>query len=157
MDAVKVRISVISDNIKSVACIQKLKLDIFQTPLAKHARGNFGSKAQKAGTHQQKRESSIAVLMPLLKHNIGKVYILQSVWKEVVVGAEDAIAKELSQEAAHKTKWIRCDLPDWWKVKHVAEEIKKNSDGLDILINNAARRIMTYQLTDYGVDRQHDH
>lgn len=31
--------------------------------------------------------------------------------------------------------------------------MKKENDRLDILINNAARGIMTYQLTDYGVDR----
>ncbi|KAI0899577.1 NAD(P)-binding protein [Annulohypoxylon nitens] len=131
---------------------------------------NFGGKAQHAGTHQFSLDQvpdltgKIAVVTggsegigygctyTLLKHNIGKVYIL-SVSEEVVIGAKDAIAKELGQEAANRTKWIRCDLSDWWKVKHVAEEIKKDSDRLDILINNAARGIMTYQLTDYGVDR----
>jgi NAD(P)-dependent dehydrogenase (short-subunit alcohol dehydrogenase family) len=35
----------------------------------------------------------------------------------------------------------------------VADEIKKGTDRLDILINNAGRGVMAYQLTDYGVDR----
>ncbi|KAI1461499.1 NAD(P)-binding protein [Annulohypoxylon moriforme] len=131
---------------------------------------NFGGKAQNLGTHQFSLDQvpdltgKTAVVTggsegigygcthTLLKHNIAKVYIL-SVSEEVVAGAKDAIAKELGQEAANKTNWIRCDLLDWWRVKDVAKEIKKASDRLDILINNAARGIMTYQLTDYGVDR----
>ena len=48
---------------------------------------------------------------------------------------------------------MRCDISDWEAVKDVAERIKKDTDRLDILINNAGRGIMTYQLTDYGVDR----
>ncbi|KAI0888807.1 retinol dehydrogenase 12 [Annulohypoxylon maeteangense] len=131
---------------------------------------NFGGKAQHLGTHQFNLDQvpdlsgKTAVVTggsegigygctyTLLKHNIAKIYIL-SISEEVVAGAKDAIAKDLGQEAANKTKWIRCDLSDWWRVKDVAEEIKKASDRLDILINNAARGIMTYQLTDYGVDR----
>ena len=49
--------------------------------------------------------------------------------------------------------WYHCDLTDWKQTKDVAEQIKKNTDRLDILVNNAGRGIMTYQLTDYGVDR----
>lgn len=44
-------------------------------------------------------------------------------------------------------------MGDWKRVKEVAEQIKNDTDRLDILVNNAARGIMTYQLTDYGVDR----
>ncbi|KAI1373943.1 NAD(P)-binding protein [Hypoxylon crocopeplum] len=88
----------------------------------------------------------------LLKHNIARVYIL-SVSEDVVKGAKGAIAKDLSQEAADRTKWMQCDLADWKKVKDIAEEIQKDTKRLDILINNAGRGIMTYQLTDYGVDR----
>ena len=39
------------------------------------------------------------------------------------------------------------------KVKQTADKIASSTDRIDILINNAARGIMTYQLTDYGVDR----
>lgn len=92
------------------------------------------------------------VTYTLLKHNIAKVYIL-SISEEVVQGAEKAIARELGHAAADKTKWILCDLTDWNRTKDVAEEIKKDTNRLDILVNNAGRGIMTYQLTDYGVDR----
>lgn len=88
----------------------------------------------------------------LLKHNAAKVYIL-SPSEEVVKGAKAAIGKDLGQEAANKTIWLQCDLSDWKRTKEVAEQIKSENDRLDILINNAARGIMTYQLTDYGVDR----
>lgn len=88
----------------------------------------------------------------LLRHNIAKLYIL-SVSQDVVEGAKAAIAKDLGQATADKTRWYQCDLSDWNRTKDVAEAIKKDTDRLDILINNAARGIMTYQLTDYGVDR----
>jgi NAD(P)-dependent dehydrogenase (short-subunit alcohol dehydrogenase family) len=38
-------------------------------------------------------------------------------------------------------------------VAETAKDIASKTDRLDILILNAARGIMTYQLTDYGVDR----
>ena len=44
-------------------------------------------------------------------------------------------------------------MSDWKHVAKVATDISKETDRLDILVNNAARGIMTYQLTDYGVDR----
>lgn len=131
---------------------------------------NFGGPAQKLSTHQFSLDDvpdlsgKVAVVTggsegigfgctyTLLKHNISKLYIL-SVSEEVVKGAKGAIAKDLGQEAADKTHWIQCDLSDWKRAKDVAEQIKKENDRLDILINNAARGIMTYQLTDYGVDR----
>ncbi|KAI0010035.1 hypothetical protein F4779DRAFT_627468 [Xylariaceae sp. FL0662B] len=131
---------------------------------------NFGGKANSLATHQFSLDNvpdltgKVAVITggsegigygctyALLKHNIAKIYIL-SVSGEVVNGAKGAIAKDLGQAAADKTKWMQCDLSDWKRVKDVAEEIKKDTDRLDVLINNAARGIMTYQLTDYGVDR----
>lgn len=131
---------------------------------------NFGGPAQKLSTHQFSLDDvpdltgKVAVVTggsegigfgctyTLLKHNISKLYIL-SVSEEVVKGAKGAIAKDLGPEAADKTHWIQCDLSDWKRAKDVAEQIKKENDRLDILINNAARGIMTYQLTDYGVDR----
>jgi NAD(P)-dependent dehydrogenase (short-subunit alcohol dehydrogenase family) len=88
----------------------------------------------------------------LLKHNIDKLYVL-SVSDEVVKGAKASIEKDLGQEAADKTTWLHCDMADWKRVKDVAELIKKENSRLDILINNAGRGIMTFQLSDYGVDR----
>ncbi|KAI1755265.1 retinol dehydrogenase 12 [Xylaria castorea] len=131
---------------------------------------NFGGKAESLATHQFSLDDvpdltgkvavvtggsegiGYGVTYTLLKHNITKLYIL-SISEEVVKGAKEAIAKELGQAAADRTKWFQCDLSDWKKTKEVAEEIKKDTDRLDILVNNAGRGIMTYQLTDYGVDR----
>ncbi|KAJ8083495.1 hypothetical protein PM082_009369 [Marasmius tenuissimus] len=87
-----------------------------------------------------------------LKHNISKLYIL-SLSEETVQGAQNAIAQDLGQEAADKTVWKQCDMGDWKRVKEVADEILRDNDRLDILVNNAGRGIMTYELTDYGVDR----
>lgn len=88
----------------------------------------------------------------LLSHGIEKLFILSLV-KDKADGAVEAIRSELGDEAAKKVDWIECDLSDWGRVKEVADQISNNTDRLDILINNAGRGIMTYQLTDYGVDR----
>ncbi|KAI1330946.1 hypothetical protein F5Y16DRAFT_408392 [Xylariaceae sp. FL0255] len=131
---------------------------------------NLGGLAQKLSTHQFSLDDvpdlsgKVAVVTggsegvgygctyTLLRRNISKLYIL-SLSEDVVKNAQAAIAEELGQGAADKTKWFQCDLTDWKRTKDVAEAIKKDTDRLDILINNAARGIMTYQLTDYGVDR----
>lgn len=88
----------------------------------------------------------------LLSHGIEKLIILSLV-KEKADGAVEAIRSELGDEAAKKVTWIECDLSDWEKAKEVAEQISSSTERLDILINNAGRGIMTYQLNDYGVDR----
>ncbi|KAH8176935.1 short chain dehydrogenase domain-containing protein [Sarocladium implicatum] len=132
---------------------------------------NFGGDAAaKLGTHQFSLDDvpdlsgKVAVVTggsegigygvthTLLKHNISKLFIL-SVSQEVVDGAKASIAKDLGQEAADRTIWYHCDLADWKETKDVAEKIKKDTDRLDILVNNAGRGIMTYQLTESGVDR----
>lgn len=88
----------------------------------------------------------------LLSRNISKLYIL-SVSEDVVKGALEAVKSEMGEEKANRTKWIQCDLSDWKRVAQVSKEITDSTDRLDILINNAARGIMTYQLSEYGVDR----
>jgi FlaA1/EpsC-like NDP-sugar epimerase len=88
----------------------------------------------------------------LLSHGIKHVYIL-STSQEVVDGAKSAVAEELGKDAAERITWLQCDLADWPRVKEVAEKIKQETDRIDILINNAGRGIMTFQLTEYGVDR----
>lgn len=88
----------------------------------------------------------------MLSKGIDKLFIL-SVSKDVVDGAISAIREELGDEAAAKVTWLQCDLSDWKKTKATADQIASSTDRLDILINNAARGIMTFQLTDYGVDR----
>ncbi|KAJ3575428.1 hypothetical protein NPX13_g4036 [Xylaria arbuscula] len=131
---------------------------------------NFGGRAEKLATHQFSLDDvpdlsgQVAVVTggsegigygvthTLLKHNIAKVYIL-SISEEVVKGAKSAIAQEIGQAAADKTHWHQLDLSDWKKTVDVADQIARDTDRLDILVNNAGRGIMTYQLTDYGVDR----
>lgn len=88
----------------------------------------------------------------ILSNGIEKLFIL-SVSKDVVDGAVSSIREELGDEAAEKVTWLQCDLSDWKKTKETADKIANSTDRLDILINNAARGIMTYQLTDYGIDR----
>ena len=88
----------------------------------------------------------------LLSHGIEKLFIL-SVSKEVVDGSIAAIKEELGEETANKVTWLQCDISDWKLVKQMADKIASSTDRIDILINNAGRGIMTYQLTDYGVDR----
>ncbi|KAF7553720.1 hypothetical protein G7046_g7027 [Stylonectria norvegica] len=131
---------------------------------------NFGGPASKLATHQfslgetPDLSGKVAVVTggsegigygvtyTLLKHNISKLYVI-SVDDAVVQSAKAEVAKELGQEKADRTEWIKCDLSNWSDLKAVADTITKSMDRLDILVNNAGRGIMTYQLTDYGVDR----
>ena len=88
----------------------------------------------------------------LLSRGIEKLFIL-SVSEDVINNSLKAIEEEMGAETAKKVTWLQCDLSDWKKTKETADKIAKSTDRIDILINNAARGIMTYQLTDYGVDR----
>ena len=88
----------------------------------------------------------------LLSHGIEKLFII-SVRKEVIDGSINAIKEDMGDEVAKKIIWLECDISDWKKVKQTADKIASSTDRIDILMNNAARGIMTYQLTDYGVDR----
>jgi NAD(P)-dependent dehydrogenase (short-subunit alcohol dehydrogenase family) len=64
-----------------------------------------------------------------------------------------AIGEDMGEDAAKKVTWLHCDLAEWPKVTEIADKISSSTDRIDILIGDAARGIMTYQLTDYGVDR----
>ncbi|KAI9844768.1 MAG: hypothetical protein M1837_005301 [Sclerophora amabilis] len=88
----------------------------------------------------------------LLSHGISKLFIL-SMSKDVVDGAMSALKQEMGDEVAKKVTWLQCDLANWHNTKDTADKIASGTDRIDILINNAARGIMTYQLTEYGVDR----
>ncbi|KAL2019751.1 hypothetical protein VTK56DRAFT_9195 [Thermocarpiscus australiensis] len=148
--------------------VQRIRLP--STPRFNSLAENFGGPASKLGSRQFKLDDcpdlsgkvgvvtggsegvGFGVAYTLLKHNIAKLYIL-SVSEDVVKGAKDVIAKELGQSKADRIVWTQCDLSDWFRVKDVAEAIKRDADRLDILVNNAGRGIMTAELTDYGVDR----
>ena len=88
----------------------------------------------------------------LLKHNLSKLFIV-SMSQEVVNGALKDISDKLGDEYARKVTFIKCDMADWPAVAKAATDIASQTDRLDILVLNAARGIMTYQLTEYGVDR----
>ena len=56
-------------------------------------------------------------------------------------------------EFADRVVWFQCDLSDLIAVTEVAKKVRDQTDRLDILSLNAGRGIMTYQLTDYNIDR----
>lgn len=113
---------------------------------------NLGGPAQALSTHQftldevPDLDGKVAVVTggsegigfgctyTLLKHNVAKVFVLAP-RKEVMDGAIDVFAKELGQDKADRVEFIQTDLMDWPQVAQVAEQIKKKTDRLDILIN----------------------
>ncbi|KAF2726936.1 retinol dehydrogenase 12 [Polyplosphaeria fusca] len=88
----------------------------------------------------------------LLKHNISKLFIL-SMSEDIVSDTLNAIKQEMGDETAKKVEWMQCDLSDWEATGKTAFQIADKTDRLDILINNAARGIMTAQLAKNGVDQ----
>ena len=88
----------------------------------------------------------------MLKNGLAKLFIL-SVSKEVYDGAIKDITDKLGKQYADKVAWLPADLDDWSKAAQLANQVREQTDRLDILVLNAARGIMTYQLTDYGVER----
>lgn len=88
----------------------------------------------------------------LLQRNIDKIYVLSD-GKEGIEEALQSIRKEISPDAADKVKWIQVDIADWSAMAKAAEQIKSESDRLDILINDAGRGVMTYQVAENGIDR----
>lgn len=93
-----------------------------------------------------------ATCFVMLKNNLKKLFIV-SISEEVKDEAVEAFRKQLGSEYADKVTWFQCDMSDLTAVAEVAKKIRDQTDRLDIVCENAARGIMTYQLTDYGVDR----
>ena len=93
-----------------------------------------------------------AAAFTLLKAGLDKLFIV-SVSQEVVNGALKDISDKLGPKYAQKVVFIKCDLGDWPAAAKAANDISSQTDRLDILVLNSARGIMTYQLTDFGVDR----
>ncbi|KAL2071480.1 hypothetical protein VTL71DRAFT_12715 [Oculimacula yallundae] len=88
----------------------------------------------------------------LLERNIEKLFIIGST-KESLDGASSDISSTLGTTYVSKVKFLQADMGDWKSIPGIAKQITDSIDRLDILINCAARGIMTYQLTEYGVDR----
>ncbi|KAI9739416.1 MAG: hypothetical protein M1818_005104 [Claussenomyces sp. TS43310] len=111
---------------------------------------NFGGSTYKLAKPQHQFE--LGQVPDQSGKNIEKLFIL-SISQEIVDGALKYISDEFGPDAAKKVTWLNCDMSDWPTVTSCADKIVSQADRLDILINNAGRGIMTYQLTDYGVDR----
>ena len=89
----------------------------------------------------------------LLQKNLAKIFLI-SVSRETADGAIADVREKLGDETANKITWLPCDLSDWKAAAATSQKIRDQTDRLDILILNAGRGIMTYQLTeDTGVDR----
>lgn len=93
-----------------------------------------------------------ATAYTLLKAKLSKIFIV-SMKEDVKDDAVEQIRQSLGSEYANKVVWLQCDLSDLPSVTEVAKQVRDQTDRLDILCLNAARGIMTYQLTDYGLDR----
>lgn len=87
----------------------------------------------------------------LLKNNVSKLFIL-SQSTDVASDALNFIRTEMGDDASSRVQWMQCDLADWEAVAQTARKIKSDTDRLDILINNAAKGIMTAGVTSNGVD-----
>lgn len=88
----------------------------------------------------------------LLSHNISKIFILTKSEEKMDDGL-DALEKDIGRKARDAVVWKQCDLADWEGVVKVATEISKETDRIDILINNAGRGIMTQQFAPKnGID-----
>ncbi len=88
----------------------------------------------------------------LLQKNLAKLFVI-SMSGETMDGAVNDVKEKLGEETAKKITWLPCDLADWKAVAETSQKIRDQTDRLDILILNAARGVMTYQLTDdTGVD-----
>ncbi|KAJ9658319.1 hypothetical protein H2198_003749 [Neophaeococcomyces mojaviensis] len=93
-----------------------------------------------------------AASFTLLKNNIKKLFII-SLSQEVFDGALKDVTEKLGANAGQRITWIQCDIADLPAVAKAAKQIRDSTDRLDILCLNAGRGIMTYQLTESGVDR----
>lgn len=88
----------------------------------------------------------------MLTKNISKLFIISDS-QDRAEDAIDAIRSELGDSIAQKVKWIQCDLSDWKATAETAKKISSETERLDVLINNAGRGIMTFQLEPNGIDR----
>ncbi|KAF4556740.1 Short chain dehydrogenase-like protein 50 [Elsinoe fawcettii] len=88
----------------------------------------------------------------LLSKGISKLFVT-SVRQETGKDALEAIEDELGADARNRVVYIQNDQSDWVEAAKVASDIASQTDRIDILINNAARGIMTRQLAETnGID-----
>ena len=94
-----------------------------------------------------------AVSHTLLAHNLAKIHML-SPSQEVAESAINAIKTDLGEACAQRVTWHQVDLADLKKVEAIGQRIANGEERLDILVNNGARGIMSYQIAETtGLDR----
>lgn len=88
----------------------------------------------------------------LLKHGISKLFILSRT-PEKFGEAAKAIDEDLGAGTSDRIAWKQCDLSDWEQTAEIANAIRKETNEIHIVINNAARGIMTQQFApSNGID-----
>jgi NAD(P)-dependent dehydrogenase (short-subunit alcohol dehydrogenase family) len=88
----------------------------------------------------------------MLSKNIAHLFIIssnQASWDDAL----KTLSRDMGEGIGSKITYLQCDMADWPAVARTAKKIAEQTPTIDILINDAGRGIMTYQLTDYGVDR----
>lgn len=90
----------------------------------------------------------LACVKILLLRNVEKVFILshrESVYQNTI--------KKMNKDEQSRLEWVQCDLSKWESdVVNAAKKISSSTNHLDIVINNAARGIMTPQSESHGLD-----
>jgi NAD(P)-dependent dehydrogenase (short-subunit alcohol dehydrogenase family) len=90
----------------------------------------------------------LACTHTLLDHDAEKVFVLshrRSVFDECL--------QTISEAKKSRVQWVQCDLSKWdTDVIAAAKTICSSTDRLDIVINNAARGIMTAQRDSHDID-----
>lgn len=87
----------------------------------------------------------------LLSHNITKVYILSPV-ADIASGAIASLAADLGDGVRGRIEWLQCDLSDWERLGPLSLDLARKLERLDILINNAGRGIMSFELDKHDID-----
>lgn len=93
-----------------------------------------------------------ATAFTLLQANLSKVFIV-SLSEDVKDEAVEEVKTKLGADYADRIVWFQCDMSDFSAVAEVARKVRDQTDRLDIYCQNAGRGIMTYQLTESGIDR----
>ncbi|KAI1493549.1 retinol dehydrogenase 12 [Biscogniauxia mediterranea] len=117
---------------------------------------NLGGKAQSLSTHQFSLDD-----VPDLSGKVAVVtggsegigYACTHTLLQHGIAQRAALGPDAAAAAA-RTRWIQCDLADWpgGQGRRRRDQAGRLAPG-DILINNAGRGAMSFELTDYGVDR----
>jgi len=91
------------------------------------------------------------IVLQLLLHNIGKVYILARSAEKYELAKAAWVGKGgLAEEVVKKrTEFMKCDLSDMVAVKKVGGILISNLERLDILLDNAGKCILDGHLLSY--------